>query len=135
MLLVDRIRQAKRVYIIGNGGSYANALHLANDLLSVGVKAYTLDPATMSMLANDYGWEYVFAHWIQVVGETGDLLIALSGSGKSPNILGALKMAKIREMDIYCEFGAAQGLGMEAAEEQQIHLVHSLKKELRDDLR
>ena len=85
MSLVERIRKAKKVLIIGNGGSYANAIHIANDLLSVGIPAFTLDPATLTASANDYGYETVFERWINVVGSKKDLLIALSGSGKSPS--------------------------------------------------
>ena len=87
MELADRIRKANRVYIIGNGGSYANAGHICNDLIACGVKAYTLDPATLTAFANDHGWYKAFERWLNVVGEKGDLLIALSGSGKSPNTL------------------------------------------------
>ena len=81
--LYSAVRRAKRVYLIGNGGSYANAAHIANDLLAAGVRAYTLDPASLTASANDYGYESVFERWIDTVGEAGDLLIGLSGSGKS----------------------------------------------------
>jgi len=130
MPLVDRIRQARRVYLIGNGGSYANAAHIANDLLSRGVKAFTIDAATLSCLANDHGWAYGFARWLEVVGEPEDLLIALSGSGKSPNILMAIETAEKIGMDVWREFGASQGLDMEAAEERQVQLGHQLKGQL-----
>lgn len=134
--LLEKIRQANRrgcrVYIIGNGGSYANASHIANDLLTCGIKAFTLDPATLSCLANDHGWETAMAWWLSVVGQSSDLLIALSGSGKSQNILNAIETAERLGMDVWREFGAMQGLDMEAAEEQQLRLIHSLKKELRD---
>jgi len=60
-LLRERIRKAKRVYIIGNGGSYANAQHIANDLIGCGIKAYTLDAASLTASANDFGFENVFA--------------------------------------------------------------------------
>ena len=59
-----------------------------------GIKAYTLDPATLTASANDYGFETVFSRWLEVVGEPNDLLIALSGSGKSANILWAIKLAQ-----------------------------------------
>ena len=87
MSLADRIKRANAVYIIGNGGSYANAVHICNDLISVGIRAFTLDPATLTASANDFGYETVFSRWIAAVGERGDLLIALSGSGNSKNII------------------------------------------------
>lgn len=131
MDLSDRINSAKRIYVIGNGGSYANAVHICNDLLSVGVRAFTLDPATLTASANDYGYETVFARWLSVVGERGDLLIALSGSGKSPNILKACEEAERIGMDVHREFGAAQGLDMQASEERQVFLGHELMRELK----
>ena len=131
MELIDKIRAAKRVYLIGNGGSYANAVHIANDLQAAGIRAHVLDPATLTATANDYGYEQVFARWIMLHGERGDLVIALSGSGKSPNILNAIEVAKLIGMDIHCEFGAAQGLDMQASEERQIWLGHELMRRLR----
>lgn len=131
MTLSARIKAAQRVYIVGNGGSYANAMHIANDLLACGIKAYTLDPATLSATANDFGYEFVFSKWLLVVAEPGDLLIALSGSGKSKNILNAVEAAKLIGMDIHAEFGAAQGLDMQAAEEAQIRLGHDLMRALK----
>src|SRR5678809_1024544 len=124
MELAERVARAKRVYILGNGGSFANAQHMANDLICCGVKAYTVDPSTLSMLANDYGWRVALALWIEVVGETGDLLIALSGSGTSENILNACAMAEKKGMDVWREFGAKQGFDMQASEEHQIFLGH-----------
>ena len=131
MELLDAVRAAKRVYIIGNGGSYANAIHIANDLISVGVRAFTVDPATLTAAANDYGWYQGFVRWIKTVGEPGDLLIALSGSGKSPNILAACELAESMGLAVHREFGAAHGLDMQAAEEAQIHLGHELMRCLR----
>ena len=132
MDLSKRITRAKRVYIIGNGGSYANAQHIANDLLSCGIRAYTLDPASLTRSANDHGYEYVFADWLDVVGERGDLLIALSGSGKSPNILKALKVAKKIGMDTeLITWYLKDGMDMQASEEVQISLGHEWMRKIR----
>lgn len=130
MNLYERIRAAKRVYIIGNGGSYANAAHIANDLLSCDVRAYTLDAATLTAFANDHGYYRCFARWLHVVGEKGDLLIALSGSGKSPNILVAIEEAEMIGMDVERVFGAPT-LDMQKAEEEQIWLGHELMRQLK----
>ncbi len=130
--LLALVKKARRVYLIGNGGSYANAAHIANDLLSCGIKAYTLDAATLTAWANDIDYADVFATWLQKVGEAGDLLIALSGSGTSPNILRAVTAAHVIGMDIWTEFGAAQGLDMQQAEEAQIKIGHDLMRALRD---
>ena len=131
MELRDRISQARRVYLLGNGGSAANAAHIASDLLACGIRAFVIDPANLTRLANDYGWNEVFARWLRVVGEPGDLLIALSGSGTSPNILLAVEEAAKIGMDIWREFGVAQGLDMQAAEERQVWLGHRLRALLR----
>ena len=129
--LISLVKGAKRTYIIGNGGSYANAFHVCNDLLACGIKAYTLDPATLTASANDYGYRAVFSTWIRVVGEPGDLLIAMSGSGKSPNILEAITVAELLGMTVYRIFGNERGENMQEAEEAQIRIGHELMKALR----
>lgn len=131
MALADRVRYARHVYIIGNGGSFANAMHIANDLIACGIKAYTLDASTLTATANDYGYEFIFSKWLMTVGEPGDVLIALSGSGKSKNILNAVEAAKLIGMDVWREFGAEKGLNMEESEEHQLVLGHQLKRELK----
>lgn len=146
MMLADYIRRARRVYLIGNGGSYANAVHIANDLISCGVKAFAPDPATLTALANDNGFESTFALWLQVVGEAGDLVIALSGSGRSPNIVQALKTAKALGMATVALTGAyeidppvaeladaciRQGLSMQDAEDWQLTEGHNAMRALR----
>ena len=119
------------MYIIGNGGSYANAVHICNDLLMCGIKAYTLDAASLTASANDHGYESVFARWLATVGERDDLLIALSGSGRSPNILNAVALAESIGMDVHRIFGAEMGQDMQTAEEHQIIVGHELMKALR----
>ena len=130
MSLSERIKWAGAVYIIGNGGSYANAMHIANDLIACGIRAHTLDPATLTATANDYGYEHVFSRWLRVFANRGDLLIALSGSGKSPNILNAISVAEEIGMDVERVFGAPR-LGMQEAEERQVILGHELMRQLR----
>ena len=131
MELADKIRAAKRVYIVGNGGSHANAMHIANDLISCGIKAHTIDPATLSMLANDKGWEAALAWWVSTVAEEGDLLIALSGSGKSPNILKAVVTARCVGATVHEEYGYPRGMTMQQAEEAQINMGHEIWRSLR----
>ena len=130
-MITDAIRKAPRVYIIGNGGSFANAQHIANDLLSAGVKAYTMDSATLTAFANDHSYDTAFARWLRIVGEPGDLLIALSGSGKSPNILNACAQAEVLGMKVIRIFGIDRDQNMQEAEEFQVRLGHEVMKELR----
>ena len=134
MDLVSRIRRAKRVYLVGNGGSYANASHIANDLLSVGVKAYTLDPASLTAAANDHGYAAALARWLRTVGEPGDMLIALSGSGESANILRAVNVATLIGMDAALITWRLQPpMDMQASEEQQLVLGHDWMRRLQRD--
>jgi D-sedoheptulose 7-phosphate isomerase len=129
--LLEAVKKAKRVYIVGNGGSYANAIHMQNDLESSGIRAHTLNPASYSATANDCGHEFVFSRWIMLHGEAGDLLIAMSGSGESENILNAISAAELLGMDVYRIFGKDRGENMQEAEEAQIQLGHEVMKALR----
>ncbi len=94
----------RNVYICGNGGSAANAIHIANDLhYGIGacgqgekvpglrVEALSANSGVITCLANDTGYENIFSHQIEVKGRQGEILIALSGSGNSPNIIKALE--------------------------------------------
>jgi D-sedoheptulose 7-phosphate isomerase len=127
MTLAEQIIHAGRVYVIGNGGSHANAMHLCNDLLACGIRAYTIDLSTLSALANDEGWEHAYALWLTTVGEQGDLLIALSGSGKSPNILNAVDVASKIGMMVHRIFGNERGEDMQEAEEMQLTIGHQAR--------
>jgi D-sedoheptulose 7-phosphate isomerase len=130
--LLEAVKKAKRVYIVGNGGSYANAIHMQNDLESSGIRAHTLNPASYSATANDRGHEFVFSRWVILHGEPGDLLIAMSGSGRSENILNAIVAAEILGMDVYRIFGNERNENMQEAEEAQIHLGHEVMRALRE---
>ena len=130
--LANLVSAAPHVFIIGNGGSYANAQHIANDLLSCGVRAFTFDAATYTAFANDFGFESAYARWISVVGDKADCLIALSGSGRSPNILAAIREAERIGMTVYRIFGAELGQDMQTAENHQLVVGHELMRRLRD---
>ena len=131
MTIAEDIRASKRTFIIGNGGSYANACHMANDLFSVGVRAMVLDPATLTMVANDFGYEFIFSKWLMQCAEAGDTLIALSGSGTSPNIVNAVEAAKLIGMRIHLITDYLKTRDMQQSEEDQIVLAHRLMRELR----
>ncbi len=130
MDLISAIKMARRVYLIGNGGSYANAVHIQNDLISCGIRAHTLDPSTLTATANDFGYEFIFSKWLMTFGEPGDLLIALSGSGKSKNILNAIEAAKLIGMEVCPLFGAPE-FNMQEAEERHVRLGHEVMKALK----
>lgn len=90
----------KKVMLIGNGGSASIASHTAIDLSkNAGVRAMAFnDAAALTCLANDYGYEEVFAKQIEMHGQCGDALIAISSSGASANILKAAAIAREREI-------------------------------------
>lgn len=96
----------RNVFICGNGGSAANAIHIANDLhYGIGacgagekipglrIEALSANTGIITCLANDTGYENIYAHQLEVKSRKGDILIALSGSGNSPNIVKALEIA------------------------------------------
>jgi D-sedoheptulose 7-phosphate isomerase len=102
-LLEEAHRRSSRVFLVGNGGSAATASHLANDLLwgvaqggHRGMRAISLGDGvpTLTAIANDTGYEHAFAKQLEVFGESGDLLIAISGSGNSPNVVRCVEVAR-----------------------------------------
>jgi D-sedoheptulose 7-phosphate isomerase len=100
--LLTAWKNEKSVFICGNGGSAANANHLANDLLyginpyGKGIKVHSLcaNSSINTCLANDTGYENVFSKQLHTLGSKEDLLIALSGSGNSQNIINSLREAR-----------------------------------------
>ena len=130
--LVGAKESGAHVYLIGNGGSAANAMHIANDLFSAGVRAHALtDVATLTAVANDYGYLRVFEQQVKVLGETDDILIALSGSGRSPNILMAIDAAEQIGMQVFTVTEYLKDMTMQQSEESQVALGHRLMLALR----
>jgi D-sedoheptulose 7-phosphate isomerase len=111
-------RVGTQVFLCGNGGSAANAIHLANDFLygiskttgsGLRVTALPANPAVLTCLANDVGYDEIFAYQLAVQARKGDVLIALSGSGNSPNIIKALAQASKAGMRTYAILGYGGG--------------------------
>lgn len=114
----------KRVYICGNGGSAGNAIHLANDFLygvakdrapGFRVMALTANSAVLTCLANDISYDEVFAQQLNTMGEKGDVLIILSGSGNSENVIRALQVGNQLGMQSYAILGFSGGKCKEIA--------------------
>jgi D-sedoheptulose 7-phosphate isomerase len=102
-LLRHTWQEGRQVFLCGNGGSAANASHLANDFFygaarvtggGLRAQSLTANPAIVTCLANDIGYDSIYAEQLAVWGQPDDVLIALSGSGNSPNIIAALEMAR-----------------------------------------
>ncbi len=96
--------QGKKLLICGNGGSTCDSLHIAgefvgrfvNDRLALPAIALSADPGILTAVGNDYGFEHIFSRQIEAHGTENDILIAISTSGSSPNILKAIDTAKSR---------------------------------------
>lgn len=100
--LIEALKNGHKVLIFGNGGSAADAQHIACELVSKfrlerkGLPAISLTTNTsiMSAISNDYDYKHVFERQIEALGQKGDVAIGISTSGKSPNILFALQLAR-----------------------------------------
>jgi D-sedoheptulose 7-phosphate isomerase len=101
------LRSRRRIFSCGNGGSLCDAVHFAEELSGryrldrPALAAISMaDPAHMSCVANDYGYEHVFSRFLEAHAEAGDCLLAISTSGKSPNVLQAARAAKDRGVTV-----------------------------------
>lgn len=103
-LLIETLRSGHKVLVAGNGGSACEAQHFAAELVGrfkrerspYAVLSLTTDTAILTAVANDYGYEDVFARQVLAFGQPGDLLVAFSTSGESENLLRAAKAAQRR---------------------------------------
>jgi D-sedoheptulose 7-phosphate isomerase len=100
-LLADTFKKGGRVYSCGNGGSMCDAMHFAEELSGrfrgdrPALAASSIsDPSHISCVSNDYGYEFVFSRYLEAHGREGDVLVAISTSGKSKNVLNAVEVAK-----------------------------------------
>jgi D-sedoheptulose 7-phosphate isomerase len=116
--LLDCWKTGRQVFLCGNGGSSANAVHIANDYLygvsktagsGLRVHALPANGAVITALANDEGYDQIFSLQLAVQARAGDVLIVLSGSGNSPNILKALEFAKQAKMKSFALLGYSGG--------------------------
>lgn len=114
----------KKIFVAGNGGSASTASHFANDLL-IGTKQHNNPFQTYSLsdnlsivtaLANDYGYDTIFAKQIEMLGEEGDLIIVISASGNSPNILNALSSAQENKIKSWALLGFDGGKAADLAD-------------------
>jgi D-sedoheptulose 7-phosphate isomerase len=118
-------REGRYIYLCGNGGSAGNAIHLANDLIyGVGVKnggglrveALSANAAVLTCLANDLGYENIYSEQVKVKGKFGDVLVVLSGSGNSPNVVKAIEAGNVIGMKTFAILGFSGGRCKELAQ-------------------
>lgn len=135
-LIVDAYNVEKTIYVIGNGGSAASASHLAQDLAKGArsdvnatkrIRAISLTDniAFITALGNDFGYDIIFEQQLRTFAKPGDILIAISGSGNSPNIIKAVDWANKNSL-------VTVGItGFDGGKLKQIN-THSLHVELND---
>lgn len=104
--LAKALKSGHKVLLFGNGGSAAEAQHLAAELVNkfsrprkpLRAVALTTDTSTLTSIANDLSYDFVFSRQVEALGDEGDVALALSTSGTSPNIVEALKAAKKKKL-------------------------------------
>jgi D-sedoheptulose 7-phosphate isomerase len=116
--LVDCWKTRRQVFLVGNGGAGSSAVHLANDFLypvskrkgsGLRVQSLLANASALTCIANDEGYDQIFAYQLATQASPGDVLIAISGSGNSPNIVEALKEARRIGMRSYAIVGYSGG--------------------------
>ncbi|HLO64385.1 MAG TPA: SIS domain-containing protein [Azonexus sp.] len=131
----------KQVFLCGNGGSDGNANHLANDLLygiartsgrGIRVISLTANSSVVTCLGNDLGYADIFSHQLQTLAQPGDLLIALSGSGNSRNIVAALTAGRKLDMKTFAILGYDGGESLAMAGDAVHFPIHDMQ--LAEDL-
>lgn len=123
--LRDCWRTGRQLFLCGNGGSAGNAIHLANDFLygvsktagsGLRVTALPANPSVLTCLANDMGYDEIFSLQLAVQARKDDVLIVLSGSGNSPNVIRALEQAAKMGVRTYAILGYSGGKAKAMAE-------------------
>lgn len=118
-ILVDALKSNKKILLCGNGGSAADAQHIAAELIirykssnerkSIPAISLATDTSVLTACSNDYGYDFIFSRQIEGIGIEGDVLIAISTSGNSPNIIKAVESAKNKNMKVIVLTGGNGG--------------------------
>jgi D-sedoheptulose 7-phosphate isomerase len=117
--IAGALKAGRKLLLVGNGGSAADAQHIAAEIIgryklerpAWAAIALTTDTSALTAISNDYSYEEVFARQVQGLGQPGDVLLGLTTSGRSPNILAALKVARKNGL-ITVGFTGAKGESM-----------------------
>lgn len=115
-LMVASIRSGGKIMSCGNGGSMADAMHFAEELTGryrdnrPSIAAVSIsDPTHITCVGNDYGFDFIFSRYVEGVGKTGDVLLGISTSGKSRNVIEAAKVARTKGIKVVCLTGKDGG--------------------------
>lgn len=128
--LVGCITAGGKILICGNGGSAADAQHFAAEFVGrfererppLAAIALTTDSSILTAVGNDYDFNQIFVKQVQALGSPGDVLIAISTSGNSANVLAAVAAAKAKEMTVVALTGRGGGRMREALAETDVHI-------------
>lgn len=148
IILVESLKNGKKIYACGNGGSMCDAMHFAEELTGryrdnrQAIPAMAIaDQSHISCVSNDYGYEFIFSRFLEAFGNEGDVLLAISTSGNSLNVLNAIDVAKNKGMNVigltgkdggkmkrFCdvEIRAPHSEFADRAQEIHIKVIHSL---------
>lgn len=123
-LFMNARNQARTVYFIGNGGSAGIASHMTVDFLKNGrMRTHSmLDSSVITCLGNDYGYEFIFSEQLRITAQAGDLLVAISSSGNSPNIVNGIQMAKEKGCSVITLSGFRADNKISALGDYNIHV-------------
>jgi D-sedoheptulose 7-phosphate isomerase len=128
--MVQCLRNEGKILVCGNGGSAADAQHFSAELLNrfemerpaLPAIALTTDSSTITSIANDYDYDQVFAKQVRALGKPDDLLLAISTSGNSRNIVEAIHGAHERQMGVVALTGRNGGVMAEVLGQQDVHI-------------
>jgi len=123
--MAERLRRGCKILICGNGGSAADAQHFAAELSGRYLKerralagiSLTTDTSALTAIGNDYGFDRVFSRQVEALGRPGDLLVGISTSGNSPNVILAVEAAKALGLRTLCLLGRDGGKLLSLADE------------------
>jgi D-sedoheptulose 7-phosphate isomerase len=128
--MVACLRDDGKILACGNGGSAADAQHFSSELLNrfeaerpgLAALALTTDTSTLTSIANDYDFEQVFARQVRALGQPGDMLLAISTSGNSRNVIAAMHAAHEAQMTVVALTGHLGGAMTDVLAAQDIHI-------------
>lgn len=118
-IMTDSIAAGGKILFCGNGGSAADAQHLAAELLvrlrpqvnrpGIPALALAMDSSTLTACANDYSFDALYERMVETLGQRGDVLLGITTSGKSPNVIRALQAARLKGMQAFAFLGCGGG--------------------------
>ncbi|EIC83266.1 D-sedoheptulose 7-phosphate isomerase [Serratia sp. M24T3] len=130
-LIADSFKAGGKVLSCGNGGSHCDAMHFAEELTGryrdnrPGYPAIAIsDVSHISCVSNDFGYEYIFSRYLEAVGQKGDVLLGISTSGNSSNVIKALETAKAKGMKVVTLTGKDGGKMASLGADVEIRVPH-----------